>query len=270
MRLTPDDYTDEALQGGYPVLPKVYGVDFNQPHQVYISSDGHPLPGASTIAKLYPDGGGLFNWYAMEERKMILDFIELAVPKGSFVTTDLEPANYLRSVLPKKSAASAIFERAGRIGTIAHRMIEAYVNGGTFDATGLDALDVAEAEPRYKIFVDWWNASGYRLHSSERQFACDRWGFGGTIDLIGQAKDGSLHLLDVKTSNSVRVGHKVQVGGGYRLGCEDALGLHVSAVKIIHCGAGMKAAKPIVLDLVTQAWAGRAFLACLELWKVVR
>jgi hypothetical protein len=97
-------------------------------------------------------------------------------------------------------------DAAAEAGTLAHEMIEAYLEGqdpeDVIDAfADVDVVD--RARRAFSRFASWWPTSGYTVHLSEEQIVDRATGYGGTLDLVLRAADGSLVIGDVKTGRGV-------------------------------------------------------------------
>jgi hypothetical protein len=92
----------------------------------------------------------------------------------------------------------------GRIGTLAHALIEKYFKGGQPDfKEKLNACtdnEKVQAFKAYTNFLAWIEENSVDIEESELQLVSERFGFGGTIDFYGII-NRQLVLLDFKTSN---------------------------------------------------------------------
>lgn len=134
------------------------------------------LPSVTTILGRFKESGGLMQW---------------AFKQG-------------------QSGASHLYEKrdeAAECGTLAHEMVEVYVNGGDHmkviseveEEMALKALNA------FQMFREWHENSKIEIISEwqEIQMVSEKYQFGGTPDAIGRNADGQLILLDWKTSNAV-------------------------------------------------------------------
>jgi hypothetical protein len=152
-----------------------------KPHQKYITEDGTEVPGGSTICKLGDDPGALIHWAWNLGR---------------------EGKDY-----------RAERDKAADIGTIAHFMCEAFLNGFVCDLSDYSQEDIDRALICYNKFVDWWEAEGLIAEANERQYVHDDLRYGGTIDLVAKDKEGNLCLIDLKTSKRISDGYIRQIAG---------------------------------------------------------
>jgi len=134
-------------------------------HQKYRQKSKLLVPGASTIAGLGEDAGGM---------------IHKAWQLGS------EGLNY-REVWNKKRDA----------GSAAHFLIERFLRGEESDMSEVAPDILSYAETSVLKFMDWWGTDKKAIHT-ETQMTSELYPFGGTADLIYE-QSGVLHLADYKT-----------------------------------------------------------------------
>ncbi len=150
--------------------------------------DGKRVPGTTTIIGRFKDSSALLHW---------------AFKQGQ----------------EGKARLYGEAEKAADIGTIAHEMIEAHVNG--FDpAHILDehntrnvSMDMKiKATNAFNMFREWESQTGLELLSryQEIQLVSPMYMFGGTPDAIGKI-NGKIVLLDWKTSNGVYPDYLLQL-----------------------------------------------------------
>ena len=154
----------------------------NAPHQKYFLSDGKTqVPGGSTICKIGDDAGALIHW---------------AWNLGK------EGKDYRKER-----------DKAADIGTIAHFLIEAFLNGFVADLEDYDQADIDKALGCYNKFVDWWEEQNLEKVSTEIQLVNESYRYGGTIDLIAKKKNGDHVLIDFKTSKAISPSYWRQCAG---------------------------------------------------------
>ena len=145
--------------------------------------DGKRLPGTTTVIGRFKDSAGLLHW---------------AFGQG-------------------QSDASHLYEQANvaaDIGTLAHSMIEAHINGES-PSVVLDGVEVdsaAKATNAFEMYLEWEKQTGLKFLSKyqEIQLVSPEYQFGGTPDAIGEI-DGKVFLLDWKTSNGVYTDYLIQL-----------------------------------------------------------
>jgi hypothetical protein len=154
----------------------------NAPHQKYFLSDGKTqVPGGSTICKIGDDAGALIHW---------------AWNLGK------EGKDYRKER-----------DKAADIGTIAHFLIECYLNGQVADLEDYDQVDIDKALVCYNKFVDWWEEQNLEKVATEIQLVNELHRYGGTIDLIAKKKNGDHVLIDFKTSKAISPSYWRQCAG---------------------------------------------------------
>ncbi len=153
----------------------------NAPHQKYYLSDGTQVPGGSTICKIGDDAGALIHW-AWDLGRQGLDY--------------------------RKER-----DKAADIGTIAHFLIECFLNNQVADLEDYDQADIEKALVCYNKFVDWWDEQSLEKVVTEVQLVNQPYKYGGTIDLISKKENGDHVLLDFKTSKAISPSYWRQCAG---------------------------------------------------------
>lgn len=96
-------------------------------------------------------------------------------------------------------------DRAANIGTIAHYLIECFLNGDEpegMDEYAVNAIKTAKIAT--KNFEEWWNTQGLTMVGTEISLISEVMQVGGTIDCMAKHNDtGNLWLVDLKTSKGV-------------------------------------------------------------------
>jgi len=153
----------------------------NQPHQKYFLNDGTQVPGGSTISKIGDDPAALIAW---------------AHKLGK------EGKDYRRVV-----------QEACDVGTLAHFMIEAFLNGFVCDLDDYETELIEKALGCYNKFVDWWDGQNLEKVATEIQLVNEAYKYGGTIDLIAKKPNGDHVLIDFKTSKKISESYWRQCAG---------------------------------------------------------
>jgi PD-(D/E)XK nuclease superfamily len=151
------------------------------PHQKYITQEGEEVPGGSTICKIGDSPEPLIMW---------------AWKLG------MEGKDYRKER-----------DRAADIGTLAHFMCEAFLNGFVCDLSDYQQEERDRALVCYSKFLDWWEEQELRVVATETQLVHPTLRFGGTIDLVARDKQGRLCLLDLKTSKRISDSYIRQIAG---------------------------------------------------------
>lgn len=152
-------------------------------HQSYILEDGSKAFGASTIAGVNKPIDPLMGWAAKLAR---------------------EGKDWRKE---RNTSAD--------IGTIAHFMVECHLCGDDWDLSEFTDKEIALSEPAFEKFVRFWEKNESEVIATEKQLVSEKYGYGGTIDLVGISKNKERILWDWKTSARIYEGMKFQVGGGY-------------------------------------------------------
>jgi hypothetical protein len=153
----------------------------NAPHQTYHLSDGTKVPGGSTICKIGDDASALLHW---------------AWKLGT------EGKDYRKER-----------DKAADIGTIAHFLIECFLNNQVADLSDYGQEDIDKALMCYNKFVDWWDEQSLEKVATEIQLVNEFYRYGGTIDLIARTQKGEHILLDFKTSKKISESYWRQCAG---------------------------------------------------------
>lgn len=177
------------------------------PSQGYWVGDQR-VPGTTTIIGRFKESGGLLQW---------------AFQQG-------------------KAGLATLYEKrdeAANIGTLAHLMVEADINGESPEKV-LDGVEDEHAEKARNAFMMyrlWESQNKIKLLSryQEIQLVSLEHRFGGTPDAIGEV-DGEVVLLDWKTSNGVYQDYLVQlsayqhlINDGVRMDTGEPLDLKVGS-----------------------------------------
>ena len=94
-----------------------------------------------------------------------------------------------------------LLKEAGRIGTLAHIMIEEFTNGGVVNLDGYTPSEISQAKTAYYGFYNWFANNNVTFHETELKLVSEKYQFGGTFDAICEV-NGKLVICDWKTSSS--------------------------------------------------------------------
>lgn len=157
--------------------------DFTKAHTVYRNQAGVRVPSVTTILGVIAKPE-LYNWYN-QQGLMGID-------------------------------ATKVKDRAGDIGTIAHKRVEFTLQRQVFDESNLDPELQKKSRHAAQLFFKWWEREDLVLVASEHKLVSEKHQYGGTLDILAKKRvTGRLVLVDLKTSNRLRREHRVQVAGGY-------------------------------------------------------
>jgi len=94
-----------------------------------------------------------------------------------------------------------LLKEAGRIGTLAHTMIEEYINGGSVILDDFTPNEISQAKTSYYSFYKWFEDNDVEFYETELKLVSEQYQFGGTFDAICEV-NGKLVICDWKTSSS--------------------------------------------------------------------
>lgn len=154
--------------------------------------DGVKVPGVTTVLGRFKESGGLIHW---------------AWRLGT------EGKDYKQ-----------VRDDAADAGTLAHEIIDTYINGGTVTLEG-DSDLVKQALSAFQAYQNWEKSTGIKIDWTERQLVSKVHKFGGTPDAFGTL-DNKPILLDWKTSNAVYSDYLLQLAA-YALLIEENYGIEV-------------------------------------------
>jgi len=110
----------------------------------------------------------------------------------------------------KGEDSMAIMKEAGRIGTLAHKMIEEFIKGGVVNLDSYSALEISQAKTAYYGYYTWFADNNVEFLETEMKLVSEKYGFGGTFDAIAIV-NGKLVICDWKTSRFVHDEFLVQL-----------------------------------------------------------
>lgn len=165
-------------------------LDLSAPHQKYVLADGTETVGVTTILGVLGKDA-LLPWAASEERKMLVGLWASGADPGA---------------VPERYAFQTNVGKAQDLGTVTHARIEAWLKHGSdcLSPEGLDAEVYAQSVFGFDRFREWWDAEKLTLVASEEQMVSETHRYGGTLDVVAARTDGTLLLLDIKTSKPNR------------------------------------------------------------------
>lgn len=151
------------------------------PAKGYFLADGSKVPGTTTIISRFKESGGLMQWAFQQGKAGKRHLYEEA-------------------------------EKAADIGTHAHALVEAHINGQPAPATpgNLKPEDAQKAQTAFSAYLTWAENFKVKIIAQETLLVSEKYRYGGTPDAIGIVGN-SLALLDWKTSNSVYSDYLVQL-----------------------------------------------------------
>ena len=103
-----------------------------------------------------------------------------------------------------------IRDEAADSGTCTHYLIECHIKGIEPDLKDFTQAQIDKAETGFLGFLDWEKDNKLDYEKIEYGVVNSVYRYGGTIDMIAK-KNGSIWLLDLKTSKGIYAEHKIQV-----------------------------------------------------------
>lgn len=185
------------------VLPK-QRVKFakTKAHQRYRTKDGKVVPGTTTVLGII-DKPQLLKW----AWQCGMDGIDM----------------------------NRVRDEAADIGTLAHFMVECHHNGVEADLSEFSAEQQDKATNAFLKFLEYWQASGFKMVRSEAQLVSELYRYGGTTDTIFKDPSGKLGIIDTKSNKAIYNNMWWQVAA-YKHLVEENLGCPVERTIIVRIG----------------------------------
>jgi hypothetical protein len=151
-----------------------------RPVEGYRNAAGERIPSVTTITKRFQESGGLLQWAFRQGQDGKANLYEDA-------------------------------KKAADVGTLAHSMVEAYINDRTEVESKTDDPNlITQARTAFAAFKEWRDQVGFEIKHTELSLVSEKYQFGGTIDAIGWRK--YRHVLgDWKTGNGIYSDALIQV-----------------------------------------------------------
>lgn len=108
-----------------------------------------------------------------------------------------------------------VASEAADSGTVAHKLVEAHIKGVEADLSDFTKNQIDAGETGFLAFLDWEKEQGLVYEQIEFPVVSEQYRYGGTVDMIAR-KNGSLWLLDLKTSSGIWPEMKCQVAAYYK------------------------------------------------------
>lgn len=114
-----------------------------------------------------------------------------------------------RSALAGKDP-DKIRDEAADSGTCTHYLVECHIKNVEADLKDFTQAQIDKGETGFLAFLDWEKENELDYRFIEKGVVSEVYRYGGTVDMLA-TKNGSLWLLDLKTSKGIYAEHKVQV-----------------------------------------------------------
>jgi hypothetical protein len=103
-----------------------------------------------------------------------------------------------------------IRDEAADSGTCTHYLVECHIKGIEPELKDFTQAQIDKAETGFIAFLDWEKDCKLTYDKLEYGVVHSAYRYGGTIDMIAK-RNGSVWLLDLKTSKGIYSEHKIQV-----------------------------------------------------------
>jgi len=151
----------------------------------YKDKDGKQVPGVTTIIGRFKSSGGLL-WWAFEQGQ--------AAERGE-----------INSLYDKR-------DEAAEAGTLAHRLVEASINGEPMPYIENYPEKIQEqAMQGFENYHLWAESNRMQIIKQEMEMVSEIYKFGGCPDALGIDNQDKLCILDWKTSNGVYPDYLIQI-----------------------------------------------------------
>ena len=110
----------------------------------------------------------------------------------------------------KGNDPDAMAQEAADSGTVSHKLVEAHIKGVVADLSDFTKNQIDAGKIGFGAFLDWEKEQGLTYDHIEYPVVSEVHRYGGTIDMIAH-KNGSLWILDLKTSSGIWPEMKCQV-----------------------------------------------------------
>lgn len=239
-------------------MKQLYSVDLiekKRAHYYQVGGSDELLPGVTTILGATIPKPWLVPWAAKEAANRIMEhLLEHAVNR------QLTPEEIGELVETGRKEHEKKRDDAADVGTRAHKAIDAYIAGDKANITD-------DIRPAVEAFHKWQDEHPFRLVMGDTKVASRIHGFGGSLDILGESKDG-LGIIDLKTSNQVSWDYALQVAA-YGKAFEETFGEPIRWAMVLRVGKKEPPefeARPIK-DLA-KAW--EAFSLCIKMREMLK
>lgn len=159
---------------------------------------------------------------------------------------------------------------AGRIGTLAHIMIEEFIKGGSVILDDYSPKEISHAKEAYYNFLTFKKDYNPEILETELKMVSEQYKFGGTCDAVAKVKIGKnkkLMILDWKSSNSIHSEHKIQIAA-YAKMYEENSGERIKGALIVRLDKDKKEYEVEHLKIKDLDWGWKVFKLILKLQEL--
>ena len=168
---------------------------------------------------------------------------------------------------PNLSALSNYVDDLAEIGSVAHLLITAHLQGTQADLSDHAPSVVEAARVPYNKFLEWQRGKKMDVIGADVAFVSDEYRFGGTLDLLANI-DGLVTVVDFKTGRAIYNEYFYQVAAYAKL-VEEKLKMRPAALRILQIGrTGNEGFGERVVEDYENYWL--AFKALRDLYQVER
>lgn len=219
----------------------------------YYTWRGQRYPSVTTIRRLAGIPHGLHQWALNQVINRVLDEApSIAARLGSG-----EPSQVALVRQYLRTAATEERDKAAARGTAVHAAA----------SEGLALTDVGpDIAPHLRQYIDWRTVSGVEVLASEFQIWNPTVGYAGSCDLLARFPDGSIWVVDLKTSKGTYGEHALQLIAylmGEFVGADDTVDQRTT--DLLHQASGMA-----VLHLTADHWEFHSVRPDAETWAAYR
>jgi len=154
-------------------------------------------------------------------------------------------------------------DKAADIGSLAHFLIHCHLRDEEPDLSEFSPEHIDKAENCFLAFLEWADGHKLRPLETEIQLVSERYGFGGTIDLVAEI-DGRLSIIDFKSSNGIYPEMIIQVAAYCQLYKENKGSLPVA--HLLRLGKEDGSFEYHYYPELGLYW--QVFLHCLEIYRL--
>lgn len=177
--------------------------------------DGEEVPGCTSVSGLFQDDGWKFAWPV----KLMAERLLRVIKNDVKICPD--------HVIAAKGAWREKRDKSADTGTIAHKVIEEYLNGVAVEVTSKGP----EVEHCFNSFLQWQKQYQPEWLATELQVCSVKYRFAGILDALALI-NGKVTLVDFKTSADIKDDYAIQLAGLAL--CLAEMGLIVDQLAILH------------------------------------
>lgn len=226
---------------------------------------GQPVPGCSTIAKLFDDGGWKCAWAAKMATEKTFELMyshqsNSIMPGNGIKILEIEMLGILSKA---KSAWREKRDTAADSGTFFHGVLEQYIKA-KMDGHGIDLYSLTPDEFMKPVrdFIRWEEINEIEWLASEIQVGSVKHQFAGIADFVCRM-NGKTYVGDFKTGKNAYAEANIQLAGLQI--CLEEMGCDIDGRLILHMPKnGAMRATPATTDIEQDK---AAFLAAREFYK---